>query len=89
MFGAWWRATKGQRENLPSKCFLDPANRKYVICPERGPRRPTCDGLLAARRRTILTGVRCGLEQKAIAMARRKGCEWAQESAAMCPRRGR
>ena len=80
---------EGQRENLPSKCFLDPANRKYVICPERGPRRPTCDGLLAARRRTILTGVRCGLEQKAIAMARRKGCEWAQESAAMCPRRGR
>jgi hypothetical protein len=86
---AWWRASKSQRENLPPQCFLDPANRKFIVCPERGPRKPTCDGLLAARRRTILTGTRCGLEQKAIELARKKGCAWAQESQAKCPRRGR
>jgi len=84
---AWWRATKSQRANLPSRCFLDPANRKYVVCPQRGPRKPTCDGLLAARRRTILTGQRCGLERKAIAMARKMKCPWAAESKAKCPRR--
>ena len=86
---AWWKATKQQRVNLPSRCFLDPAHRKYIVCAQRGPRRPTCDGLLAARRRTILTGKRCGLEQKAITMARKMGCSWAAESKAKCPRRGR
>lgn len=82
--GKWWRAKKSQRANLPSQCFLDAKNRKYIICPKKG-RKPTCDGLLAARRRTILTGKRCGLEQKAIRMARKLGCKWAAESRAKCP----
>ncbi len=83
--GGWWRPTASRRAALPRSCFLDPANRKYVICPRRS-RRPTCDGLLAARRRTILTGKRCGLEQKAITMARRMGCGWAAQSKAKCLR---
>lgn len=82
----WWRPLKVQRDALPARCFLDPEGRRFVICPRTGPRKPSCAGLLAARRRTILTGERCGLERKAIALAKRKGCAWAAESRAKCPR---
>lgn len=81
----WWKATKRQRTNLPDRCFLDAKNKKYVVCPKRT-KKPTCDGLLAARRRTILTGKRCGLEQKAIRMAKKLKCLWATKSKAKCTR---
>lgn len=87
--GKWWRPTVAEREALPDYCFLDAVGRKYVICPRRGPRRPTCEGLLAARRRTILTGVRGELEHKAIMLAKRLGCPWARKAVAGPPRRRR
>lgn len=71
----------GERARMTKRapgCFLKPAERKYPIC-AKGSSRPSCEGLLAARRRAILnrdTTVRSKAERKALSM----GCGWALRS---------
>jgi hypothetical protein len=76
----WWRATTKQRAALPASCFLLPGARKYIICPRRT-HRPTCDGVLAARRRAILTH-NYEAEVRAIRRARLLGCPWGSRAQA-------
>jgi hypothetical protein len=71
----------GERARMAKRapgCFLKPSERKYPIC-AKGSSRPSCEGLLAARRRAILnrdTTVRGKAERKALSM----GCGWALRS---------
>lgn len=82
-----WRPTKKIRERRAqlhrcgSVCFLDPNPRKprYIVCPPSSCR-PTCEGLLAARRRAILQRDRT-TEEKAIRRAKLMGCPWATGAA--------
>lgn len=81
-FGKWKPVARkgGRREQLRrcgSQCFLDPdpMNPRYPVCPPDSCR-PTCEGLLAARRRAI-TQRDYGIERKAIAQARLLRCGWA------------
>lgn len=87
-----WRPAKrvtSRREQLSrcgSQCFLDPnpERPRYPVCPPDSCR-PTCEGLLAARRRAI-TQRDYGIERKAIAQARLMRCSWASGAVA---KRGR
>jgi hypothetical protein len=73
----------GERERMYKRapsCFLK-AGKKYPVCPKGGSK-PTCDGLLSARRRAILnkdTATRAKAERKALKMK----CGWAMRSKAL------
>jgi len=74
-----WRPTKSKRvrSGMPKACFLDPKNLKYVVCKGTGKRaKPSCEGVLAARRRAILQRAR-KMRAKAERLARELGCRWA------------
>jgi hypothetical protein len=59
-------------------CFLKPKEMKYPVC-SKGGSKPTCEGLLAARRRAILNRDR-KVRRKAESMALTMGCGWALRS---------
>jgi hypothetical protein len=74
----------GEREKMKKRspsCFLVPSESKYPVCP-KGSSKPSCEGLLAARRRAIMNkdnAVRAKAERRALAL----GCGWAQRSKAL------
>ena len=82
--GKPWRKRTAMRAGAREKmyrrapaCFLK-AGKKYPVCPSGGSK-PTCEGLLSARKRAILnkeTTVRAKAEQTALKM----GCGWALRS---------
>ena len=47
--GSWSRKapTAKQRRAMPARCFADPKNKKYPMCPARS-KKPTCQGAQAA-----------------------------------------
>ncbi len=85
--GKWWRPTAEQRRRMPAHCFLLPGERKYYVCP-KGSSRPTCRGVLAARRRAILQG-NYEVEVRAIRRARLLGCPWGASAKAKHRRHAR
>jgi hypothetical protein len=68
---------EAMHERAPS-CFLKPDQMKYPVC-SKGGSKPTCEGLLAARRRAIMNKDRA-TRRKAESMALTMGCGWALRS---------
>ncbi len=80
-----WKPPKRKvdRSKMPAFCFLFPGSRKFIICPGRGrdPNRPTCEGVLAARRRAVLNRD-FEAERRAIRRAKLLGCPWGAQATA-------
>lgn len=87
VLGRWQAPKRKYRHLLPRWCLLEPEGLNYPFCKKaKGKYIPNCKGLLAARRRAIMSG-NCRIEQAAIAKAKEVGCPWSEESTAKCARR--
>jgi len=83
--GSWTRKapTTKQRRSMPARCFADPKNKKYPVCPagkrasktalERA--KPTCQGVEAAYERARQQK-KPAVARRALRMKKQLGCRW-------------
>lgn len=66
--------TTAQRRKMPKRCFADPKNKKYPMCPARS-KKPTCQGAAAAYARARQQH-KPAVAKRARAMQRKLGCRF-------------
>ena len=66
--------TTKQRRKMPARCFADPKNKKYPVCPARS-KTPTCQGVEAAYKRARQQ-YKPAVAKRALRMKTQLGCKW-------------